>query len=216
MRADENGLPIHGALAAAEDWDVVDAGADDQPPGWRPRSTTAAATTGSRSSRSRTGSSWSSAGRRRAHVTTTVEAGDDEVPLAFGWHPWLSCRACRAREWELAQPAREAIALDERELPTGERSRRGRAWPLGDRVLDHCVVAEDARFALSGGGREIAVEWAGGYRYAQVFAPTTLDVVCLEPMMAPVAALSTGEELDYAAARRARRATGRVTGAPCG
>src|SRR5829696_8494757 len=29
VRADENGLPIHGALAAAEDWDVVDAGADD-------------------------------------------------------------------------------------------------------------------------------------------------------------------------------------------
>src|SRR5215207_7170982 len=28
VRADENGLPIHGALAAAEDWDVVDAGAD--------------------------------------------------------------------------------------------------------------------------------------------------------------------------------------------
>src|SRR5919107_567068 len=28
VRADENELPIHGALAAAEDWDVVDAGAD--------------------------------------------------------------------------------------------------------------------------------------------------------------------------------------------
>src|SRR5919112_3033714 len=27
VRADENDLPIHGALAAAEDWDVVDAGA---------------------------------------------------------------------------------------------------------------------------------------------------------------------------------------------
>ena len=29
VRADEHDLPIHGALAAAEDWDVVDAGADD-------------------------------------------------------------------------------------------------------------------------------------------------------------------------------------------
>src|SRR5918997_886210 len=28
VRADENGLPIHGALAAAEDWDVTDCGAD--------------------------------------------------------------------------------------------------------------------------------------------------------------------------------------------
>src|ERR671917_2314985 len=28
VRADENDLPIHGALAAAEDWDVLDEGAD--------------------------------------------------------------------------------------------------------------------------------------------------------------------------------------------
>ena len=28
VRADANGLPIHGALAAAADWDVDDAGAD--------------------------------------------------------------------------------------------------------------------------------------------------------------------------------------------
>jgi len=34
-----------------------------------------------------------------------------------------------------------------------------------------------------------------GYRFAQVFAPSALDTVCLEPMMAPVAALSTGDEL---------------------
>jgi hypothetical protein len=57
-------------------------------------------------------------------------------------------------------------------------------------------VAEDARFALAGGGREIAVEWTGGYRFAQVFAPAALDVACLEPMMAPIAALSTGEDLE--------------------
>ena len=69
---------------------------------------------------------------------------------------------------------------------------------------DHFAVAEDARFAIAGGGREIAVEWAGGYRFAQVFAPAGLDVACPEPMMAPVAALSTGEELELRAARRAR------------
>ena len=55
VRADEHGLPIHGALAAAEDWDVVDAGRRRRPrPGSSPRSTTGGATTGSPSSRSRT------------------------------------------------------------------------------------------------------------------------------------------------------------------
>ncbi len=103
--------------------------------------------------------------------------------------------------WELALPARDELPLDDQGLPTGEPAPvAAETAALGDRALDnHYVVAEDARIAIAGGGREIAVEWAGGYRFAQVFAPTTLDVVCIEPMMAPVAALSTGKELRCAA-----------------
>jgi len=213
VRADENGLPIHGALAAAEDWDVVDAGAD-------------------------AGSAWLAAsleyGRRDDRlavfpfphtlelqlrlagdaltITTTVAARDDVVPLAFGWHPWLSLPGVPRADWELEQPARVVIALDDRNLPTGERaeapSERAR---LADAALDtHSAVPEDARYVLSGGDREIAVEWAGGYRYAQVFAPTALDVACLEPMMAPVAALSTGEDLEVAQPGERVSATFRV------
>ena len=199
VRADEHDLPIHGALAAAEDWDIVDAGAEG-------------------------GAAWLEAaldyGRRDDRlavfpfrhrlelairlegdtltITTTVVPGENEVPLAFGWHPWLMLPGVPRAEWELTQPARVAYTLDSRKLPTGERTEvPAERAPLGDRALDtHSAVPEDARFALSGGGREIAVEWAGGYRYAQVFAPTALDVACLEPMMAPVAALSTGDELE--------------------
>ena len=75
---------------------------------------------------------------------------------------------------------------------------------------DHFAVAEDARFGLRGGGREIAVEWAGGYRYAQVFAPPDLDVCAIEPMTAPVAALSTGDDLGLAEPGAPVRATYRV------
>ena len=184
--------------------------------GSRPRSTTGAATTGSRRSRSRTGWSWSCASRGRLTVTTSVAAATGPVPLAFGWHPWLSLPGVPRAEWELGLPAREAIALDDRGLPTGERAEAAaERAPLGDRVLDdHARVAEDAVFALAGGGREIAVEWAGGYRYAQVFAPAELDVACLEPMMAPVAALSDGEELRVAAAGRASRARRSASASP--
>jgi aldose 1-epimerase len=203
VRADEHGLPIHGALSAAEDWDVIDAGAGDA-------SARLVATL--------------DYGRRDERlavfpyphaltlafelqegaltVTTTVEAtGGDEVPLAFGWHPWLALPGVARAEWELTMPAREGLPLDRLGLPTGERTALpADASPLGDRVLDdHFKVAEDARFALRGGGREIAVEWAGGYTHAQVFAPSAIDVVCLEPMMAPVAALSTGKGLRTAA-----------------
>ena len=203
VRADEHELPIHGALAAAEDWDVVDAGADAQV-------ARLAATL--------------DYGRRDERlavfpfphdltleleltpealtVTTAVEAtGRDEVPLAFGWHPWLALPGAARAEWELALPAREELPLDDLGLPIGEPTPvAAETAALGDRALDqHYAVAEDARIAVAGGGREIAVEWAGGYGFAQVFAPSALDVVCIEPMMAPVAALSTGKELRCAA-----------------
>jgi galactose mutarotase-like enzyme len=214
VRADEHDLPIHGALAAAEDWDMVDAGADDQT-AWL----TAALDYGRRDDRlavfpflHRLELDIRLAGDALT-ITTTLEAtGKNDVPLAWGWHPWLSLPGVPRGEWELAQPERTAIALDDRQLPTGERADapEERA-PLGDRVLDeHSAVEADARFAIAGGGRVISVEWAGGYRYAQVFAPATLDVVSLEPMMAPVAALSTGDDLEVATPGERATATFRV------
>ena len=199
VRADENGLPIHGALAAAEDWDVVDAGSDGDA-AWL----AAALDYGRRDDRlavfpyrHRLELELRLQGDALA-VTTTVEpTGTNDVPLAFGWHPWLALPGVPRAEWELELPARTAYVLDDRKLPTGERTElAGERFAVADRVMDdHFAVAEDARFLLAGGGREIAVEWTGGYRYAQVFAPGELDVACIEPMMAPVAALSTGEEL---------------------
>jgi galactose mutarotase-like enzyme len=214
VRADENELPIHGALAAAEDWDMLDAGADGEA-AWL----TASLDYGRRDDRlavfpfqHRLELDLRLAGDALTITTVLEPTGDHEVPLAWGWHPWLSLPGVPRAEWELGQPDRVAIALDDRNLPTGERadapSERG---PLGDHVLDtHSAVAEDAVYTLTGGGREIAVEWAGGYRYAQVFAPAELDVTCVEPMMAPVAALSTGDELEAAQPGERASATFRV------
>ena len=213
VRADEHDLPIHGALAAAEDWDVIDTGADGDA-AWL----AASLDYGRRDDRlavfpfPHTLQLTLRLAGDTLTITTTVAAGEDVVPLAFGWHPWLSLPGVPRAEWELSQPARIAIALDDRKLPTGERADApAERAPLGDRALDtHSAVPADARYVLSGGGREIAVEWAGGYRYAQVFAPTTLEVACLEPMMASVAALSTGEELELAQPGERVSATFRV------
>ena len=215
VRPDENDLPIHGALAAAADWDVEEEGADGGA-AWF----TAALDYARRDDRlavfpfpHRIELAVRLDGDALAITTTVVPTGEDEmVPLAFGWHPWLGLPGVPRAEWELEQPARTAIALDDRNLPTGERhAAEAERAALGERVLDaHSAVAEDARFALAGGGREIAVEWAGGYRFAQVFAPAALDVVCLEPMMAPIDALSTGEELRVAAPGERAGATFRL------
>jgi aldose 1-epimerase len=214
VRADEHDLPIHGALAAAEDWDVVDAGADGSA-AWL----AAALDYGRRDERlavfpyrHRLELELRLEGDALTITTTIAATGENDVPLAFGWHPWLALPGAPRAEWELELPARTMLTLDERKLPTGDRADAGpERAPLGDRVLDaHCAVAEDARFVLAGGGRRIAVEWAGGYRYAQVFAPAELDVACLEPMMARVAALSSGEDLELAQPGERASATFRV------
>jgi galactose mutarotase-like enzyme len=214
VRADANGLPIHGALGAASDWDVTDAGADAD--GAR---LAAALDYGHRDDRfaafpypHRLELAFRLAGDTLEVVTTVVPTGDEPVPIAFGWHPWLSLPGVERRDWELDLPARARLALDDRGLPTGERADAAAdRSPLADRVLDdHFAVAEDARFGLRGGGREIAVEWAGGYRYAQVFAPPDLDACAIEPMTAPVAALSTGDDLGLAEPGTPVRATYRV------
>jgi aldose 1-epimerase len=214
VRADDSDLPIHGALAAAEDWDMLDAGADGGA-AWL----TASLDYGRRDDRlavfpfqHRLELDIRLAGDTLQISTTLQPTGDHEVPLTWGWHPWLSLPGVPRAEWELALPARTAIALDDRQLPTGERAEApAERAPLGDRTLDaHSAVAEDAVFSIAGGGREIAVEWAGGYRYAQVFAPANLDDVSMEPMMAPVAALSTGEDLEVAQPGERASATFRV------
>jgi galactose mutarotase-like enzyme len=199
VRPDDTGLPIHGTLAAAEDWDVTDCGADADA-AWLSGSLDYARRDDRLAAFPFPHALELEYRLTDGHldVTTTIRAtGDVDVPVAFGWHPWLALPGVPRAAWELDLPEREERVLDERNLPTGERiARPAERAPLDDRVLDHhFAVAEDARFALAGGGREISVAWTGGYRFAQVFAPAALDVVCLEPMMTPVAALSTGEEL---------------------
>ena len=73
-----------------------------------------------------------------------------------------------ARGMGAHQPERIALELDDRKLPTGERrpcgGRARRRW--ANACSTTTEVAEDARFAAAGGGREIAVELDGGYRFA--------------------------------------------------
>ena len=53
-------------------------------------------------------------------------------------------------------------------------------------------VSEPARFAVTAGGRRIALEFVEGYPCAQVFAPRSAQSICFEPMTAPANALRSG------------------------
>ena len=194
LHGDEHCLPIHGALAAASDWRLVSHGAS---------SLVARLDFGAHPEllavfpfphvlelaiRLEAGA---------LTVATTVTAGESEVPLSFGFHPYLAPPGAAREEWWVELPSRTALELDDRGLPTGRATElAAEAFALGGRTYDDLfAVAPGSRFSVAAGGRRATVELTSSYRYAQVFAPADQPVICFEPMMAPVNALRSHEGL---------------------
>lgn len=192
VHTEEHGSPIHGVLAAHPGWEVTErsdhrlvATLDWTTPELLstfpfPHTLAMAVTLQ----------------HRTLTVDTTVTpTGDAEVPLCYGYHPYLVIPGVARRDWVLETPALRRVSLDERGLPTGEYT----DWParsaaLGDEELDDGFdrTPQGAVFALSGGGRRIEVTFVRGYPAAQLFAPGVDDVVAVEPMTAPTDALRRG------------------------
>jgi galactose mutarotase-like enzyme len=134
-------------------------------------------------------------------ATTIRAAGEDAVPIAFGWHPYLRLPDVPRAEWVVRLPVLRRVILDERNLPTGEVEEvEPFEGPLGERTFDDGFdrLEQPRVFGLRGGGRALAVELLEGYSVAQVFAPGHIDVVSFEPMTAPANALRTGEGIGWA------------------
>jgi len=129
-------------------------------------------------------------------VATTVRAtGTVAVPVAFGWHPYFRLPNLPRAEWNVFAPVRRRMALDARTLPTGKTTLvPPLAGPLGERVYDdlYVEVGSDPSFRLSGGGRTLTVVFGSGYPVAVVYAPSSDDVVCFEPMTAPTNPFADG------------------------
>jgi galactose mutarotase-like enzyme len=193
VRADPNGLPIHGVLAAYPRWRVtaesadeltadVDFGADPELLASFPFPHLLAVTV------------------RLAEQTLTVRTavtstGDDAVPLCFGFHPYLQLPGVSRDQWIIETPPLRWLRLDGQGLPSGDTTTQpALTEPLGDKTFDdgYDEVADGAVFAVSGGGRRIEVHFDEGYPAAQIFAPPGEDVVCFEPMTAPTDALRRG------------------------
>ncbi|MCK8647061.1 aldose 1-epimerase [Mycobacterium colombiense] len=197
VRADPNGLPIHGVLAAYPGWRVtaetaneltaeLDFGADPRLLASFPYPHVLTVT--------------ARLADRALTVRTTVTAtGDRAVPLCFGFHPYLQLPDAPRAEWIIETPPLRHLGLDGKGLPTGDsQPQPAREEALGDNAFDDAYdqVAAGAVFAVSGGGRRIEVHFERGYPAAQIFAPPVDEpakaIVCFEPMTAPTDALRRG------------------------
>jgi aldose 1-epimerase len=184
---DRNGVPMHGLVAASRHWEVI----EQQRSRLRARLEYSA---------------WPelAAGFPFAHEmlltaelfddrlaldTELVPTGDEPVPVAFGFHPYLRLPPLDRKRWVVELPVTSRMVLDERMLPTGESEPiRFRPQPLGDRSFDDAFdgLADPPEFAITGGGRRLSVRFIQGYRFAQVYAPPGADFISFEPMTAPV------------------------------
>jgi aldose 1-epimerase len=191
---DDNGLPIHGVLNALARWSVLTAAAD---------------TNGARLAASlqfddqdllavfpfphRLEMDVALSGGALSVSIGLTPTGDGPVPIAFGFHPYLQLPGAPRSHWEVAFPVRRQALLDEQNLPTGQHQDvTPITGPIAERTWDDCFDRLDgpARFAVSGAGATVRIEFVQGFPVAQIFAPPGQEYLCVEPMSAPVNALS--------------------------
>lgn len=214
---DPNGLPIHGLLAAAGGWQVEQHESSDSGGrllsrfdfGARPDLIAAFPFP------HRVAIEATLSGAALTIATAVEPSGDVEVPISFGYHPYLRLPGVERADWRIEIPVSERLVLDADELPTGERETAHlEDGPLGSRTFDDEFVAPhgSAPMVLEGGSRRIEVALLSGYSYTQVYAPADDDVVALEPMTAPTDALiAGGSELPLAPPGESFRAEFSIT-----
>jgi aldose 1-epimerase len=147
----------------------------------------------------------------RLEIEVTVDAnGEDTVPVAFGFHPYLSLPGAPRERWLVELPGMRHLTLDEHQIPVGPADTLPASrLQLAEREFDDGFdsVADPARFSVEASGRRIALELLEGYLCAQVYAPSPRPFICFEPMTAPANALRSGTGLRLLAPGERHRAT---------
>ncbi len=147
-------------------------------------------------------------------ITTTVRAdAGARVPVSFGFHPYLRLTGAERAEWEVELPPCRGLVLDDRQLPTGERTPvAGGSVRLAEHAFDDAyeLTGSRATFVARAPERELEVELLEGYGFAQVFSPPGAEFACFEPMTAPADALRSGEGLRVLEPGEEHRASFRI------
>jgi aldose 1-epimerase len=130
--------------------------------------------------------------------TTVLADSGSSVPISFGFHPYFGIPGIPRTEWTLNAPAMRKLALDARGIPTGaETPSKPLAANLTNTSYDDgfALSREQATFSIEGNGYSIAINFEGGFDFAQIFAPRDKEFIAIEPMTAETNALSSGKGL---------------------
>jgi aldose 1-epimerase len=197
---DDNGLPIHGLIAGRMAWELTGTPTADGPSlvaklSWSESDAESFEVFPFRHElhyEARLSDS-------RLEIALTVDAcGADVVPVAFGFHPYLSLPGVSRERWLIELPPMRPLALDAHQIPAGHgEAQSSETFELLEREFDDGFdsVAEPARFSVAAAGRRIELQFHAGYPCAQVYAPRGGQFICFEPMTAPTNALGSGTDL---------------------
>lgn len=189
LQTDDNGLPIHGVMVGWPSWEITSARARN---GVARLAATTLVDVPAFPFPHRLELTVAAHDDRLVVDTTIVPTGRRQVPIAFGWHPYLRVPGSPRARWQLQLPARDHLLLDARGLPTGEAAHvPAERAPLARRTFDDLYALGRARrLAFTGDdGAGIEIRCGASYPYAQVWAPPGQRFAALEPMTAPTDAL---------------------------
>ncbi len=189
LKLDPNGLPIHGAIPGLLPWEVCEA----EPERVRARLVWEREDLLALFPYRHTVELSARLNAAGLTIETTVRAdGGCNVPVSFGFHPYLSPPGGARAAWRVELPVSERVVLDEQMIPTGARKPlHPRSFELDGGSWDdaYAGLLEPPVFVLASGTRTLRIELLGGYSYAQLYAPAEANFACFEPMTAPTNAL---------------------------
>lgn len=185
FRYDPNHLPIHGLLAYAGEWKVLDRDAASVTsrlefwrfPQWMAQFPFAHSIQVTHRLRGRS-----------LEIETAVEnLSAEPMPLSLGYHPYFQLTDSPRDEWKLHLAAREQVVLSGKLVPAGTREPVVLPDPfhLAGQSLDGVFAALTGdEFVLEGRKQRIAVRFGPKFPVAVVYAPPDRPFVCFEPMTA--------------------------------
>lgn len=202
LERDSAGLPIHGLLLFAKEWEVVDlkSGVDcakvtSQLEFWKHPDWMAQfpfAHTLQMTHRL-------SNGVLEVRVSV-LNLSVDPMPLVIGFHPWYQVTDAPCDEWRVHVPVLTHYTLSQQTIPTGETqpSTLPASFTLAEQGLDDVFggVQHHEEFTVEGKSQKIAIRFGPKYPIAIMYAPTNRPVICIEPM----SGLTNGFNLHHAGA----------------
>jgi aldose 1-epimerase len=185
LRRDQNHLPIHGLIAYAADWRILQRDASSvtsrlefwRNPDWMAQFPFAHALEVTH--RLSQGS---------LEIETVVEnLADQPMPLSLGYHPYLQLTDSPRDEWKLHLAARERVVLSDKLVPTGARepvAQRDLAPLAGHALDDGFTSLTGEEFSVAGPKQRIGVRFGPRYPVAVVWTPPGHPYLAIEPMTA--------------------------------